>query len=100
MMGRRRRDDYPLSMIVLSALAAVGLVSIAVAWRGLAASLSVSVQIPYAVSGVMGGVALLGFALGLLSVQASRRAAAVERADMDRLVNASAELLADVRAGM
>jgi hypothetical protein len=85
------------SLIVLAALALAGLISIAVAWRTLADSTVVALQLPYAVSGVIGGVAVLGFALGLLSVQATRRREAIERAQFNRLVVASADLLAQLQ---
>jgi hypothetical protein len=70
-----------------------------VAWRGLAASLVVALQLPYAASGALGGLAVLGFALGILTIQATRRAEARERAEFGRLVDATADLLGALRAG-
>ncbi len=90
---------YRRSILVLAAIALAGLVSVAVAWESLADSLLVSVQLPYAVSGALGGLALLGFALGLIAIQAARRAAANEREQFRRLATAAADLLADVRRG-
>ena len=84
-------------MVVLTALVVAGLVGIGVAWRGLAASLIVAIQLPYLVSGAMGGIALIGFALALISIQATRRNEAVERAEMARFGRAAAELLGALR---
>ena len=91
------RDPYTVSVTVLVVLAAAGLAGIVIGWRGAAASLVVSVQLPYIVSGVIGGVALLGFALGLLIIQVRRRREALERAEFDRVVRAAADLLAAAR---
>jgi hypothetical protein len=101
MMQRRRAfaDPFVVSVTVLLLLAAAGLAAVGLGWRGAAASLSVSVQITYIVSGVFGGVALLAFALGLLRVQARRRCAALRRADVDRVVVAAARALAAARGG-
>jgi hypothetical protein len=96
-MNDARRDPFVLVIGVIAALVVAGLIGLGVAWRGLANELDVSVQLPYAVSGALGGLALLGFALGVGSIQASRRAAAQERAEFDRVVTAAAELLAAVR---
>jgi len=91
------RDPYTVSVTVLVVLAAAGLAGIAIGWRGAAASLVVSVQLPYVVSGVIGGLALLGFSLGLLIIQVRRRREAERRADFDRVVRAAADLLAAAR---
>jgi hypothetical protein len=96
---RRALDDpFTVSVTVLVVLAAIGLTGIAVGWRGAAASLNVSVQLPYIVSGVMGGLALLGFSLGLLMIQARRRQEARRRDDFDRVVRAAADVLAAARS--
>jgi hydroxymethylglutaryl-CoA reductase len=96
-LRRALNDPFTVSVAVLGFLAAAGLAGIAIGWRGAAASLVVSVQLPYIVSGVIGGVALLGFSLGLLLVQARRRQEARRRNDFDRVVQAAAALLAAVR---
>ena len=92
------RDPFAVSVIVLGVLAVTGLVGIAVGWKGAAAELDVSVQVPYIVSGAIGGLALLGFSLGLLLIQARRREEARRRADLQRVVRAAADVLAAVRA--
>ena len=93
------RDDSRCRWRLLVALMVAGFVAIGVGWRGVAGSLVVAVQLPYAVSGLFGGIAVIGFAAGLMSLQLSRRREAQERAEFARLVSASADLLAAVRAG-
>jgi hypothetical protein len=96
-LRRALRDPFTVSVTVLVVLAAGGLAGIGIGWRGAAASLNVSVQLPYIVSGVIGGLALLGFSLGLLLVQARRRQEARRRAEFDRVVRAAADVLAAAR---
>ena len=99
-MSKLRRalaDPYWVSVIVLAVLALGGLAAVAVGWRGAAAESDVSVQLPYIVSGAIGGLALLGFGLGLLLIQARRRQEARRRADVQRVVRAAADVLAAVR---
>ena len=93
------RDEFRGSVAVLIALLVIGFVAIAIGWRGVAASAIVSVQLPYAISGLFGGIAVVGFAGGLLSVQLARRREAEERAELARVVTAAADLLAAVRGG-
>jgi hypothetical protein len=91
-------DPFAVSVAVLGALVVAGFVGVAVGWKGAAASLDVAVQLPYVVSGAVAGLATIGLAAGLLLVQARRRDEALERAEMDRLVRAAADLLAAVRS--
>jgi hypothetical protein len=90
-------NPFAVSVGVLVLLAAAGLAVLGLGWKGAAASLDVSVQITYLVSGAFGGLAVLAFALGLLRVQARRRRAARRRAELDRVVVAAARLLATAR---
>jgi len=92
------RDPFAVSIVVLLLLAAAGLAGIAIGWSGAAGSLVVSVQLPYIVSGMIGGVALLGFSLGLLIIQARRHREAQRRAGFDRVVLAAADVLAAARS--
>jgi hypothetical protein len=91
------RDPYSVSIVVLLVLAAAGLAGLGIGWAGAAGSLVVSVQLPYIVSGVIGGAALLGFSLGLLIIQARRHREAQRRVQFDRVVRAAADLLAAAR---
>jgi hypothetical protein len=91
------RDPFVASMAVLVALVLTALVGLGVAWKGAAATLVVALQLPNIVAGAVGGLALLGFALGLVLVQARRRDEAVRRAEFDRVVRAAADVLAAAR---
>ncbi len=97
MIGRLRRDPFVGFVVAVVALVAAALIAVGVAWKGLADSDLVSVQLSYAASGVLGGLGLLGFALGVGSIQATRRGEARERAELDRVVVVAADLLAAVR---
>jgi hypothetical protein len=92
-----KRDPVAVSVAVLGALVLTGFGVLGLAWRGLAARLVVALQVPWVVSGALGGVALVGFALALIAVQTGRRARAQELADFERVVAAAAGLLAVVR---
>lgn len=94
---RALRDPFVTSVAVLGALVVAGLVGVGVAWKGAAASLVVAFQLPYIVSGAMGGLALVGFAAGLLLIQVRRREEARRRAEFHRVVRAAADLLAAAR---
>lgn len=64
---------------ILVGLLAAGFTSIALGYRAAAATLVVALQTPYAVSGGIIGLALVGTALALLSVHIDRVEAATER---------------------
>lgn len=91
------RDPYVVSCAVLVGLVLAGIVGVGVGWKGAAASLVVAFQLPYIVSGAMGGLALAGFACGLLLIQVRRRQEAQRRAEFDRVVRAAADVLAAAR---
>jgi hypothetical protein len=90
-------DPWLASVGVLVVAAATGFVAMVLAWRGAAARVSVADQVPFVVSGAMGGLALVAFALAVLVVQVRRRAEALRRADLARLRTAVAELAVEVR---
>lgn len=94
---RALRDPFAVSVGILVALAAGGLVGVWTGWRGAAASLDVAVQLPYVVSGALGGLSVTGFAAGLILVQLRRREEARRRAELQRVVEGAAELLGSVR---
>jgi hypothetical protein len=73
---------------VLAGLVMVGLGMIAFGAIGVSSSNDPTIQLPYAVSGGLGGLALIGLSLGLLLVHDGRRDAAVERAELERLARA------------
>lgn len=96
-LQRSLRDPFVVSVALLVVLAAGGLAGVGFGWRGAAASLDVSVQLPYIVSGAIGGLALVGFSAGLLLIQVRRRREAKRRAELQRVVEAAVDLLASVR---
>ena len=53
------RDPIMASALVAGALVVAGFAAMVLAWRGAAATLDVPVQVPYLVSGGIGGLALL-----------------------------------------
>ena len=80
--------------LVLSAVAASAFVAIYLAWDGAAHTPYVPYQVPYLVSGGLGGLALLVLGLGLLDVHVNRVEAARRRADTDVVLRQAVELLA------
>jgi hypothetical protein len=90
-------DPWLVSVGVLVAAVGTGFVAMAIAWRGAAARISVAEQVPYIVSGAMGGLALVVFSLAVLVVQVRRRAEAIRRADLGRVRAAVADLAAEIR---
>lgn len=89
----RLRDPLVLSVIVGAALVVAGFVVIGLAWRGAAATLHVGIQLPYVVSGGLGGLALVFLGVGVLHIQGSRWLAAKERGHMERVRGKAASLL-------
>jgi len=89
-------DAIMASALVAGALVVAGFAAMALAWRGAAATLDVPVQVPYLVSGGIGGLALLIAAATIVDVQVGRHLAARERAAFDAVV---AEMRDRVRAG-
>jgi hypothetical protein len=87
-LRRAAADPMVGSVVVSLALIATGFATIALGWRGTATTLDVAEQVTYIVSA---GIAAIGFVttgLSVLLVQRGRRAAAIERAVLNRLVSA------------
>jgi hypothetical protein len=91
-MRRALADRGVRAALVLAAVAAAGLAGLGLAWRGAAATLGVWVQMPFVVSGAIGGAALAGCFLGLLGVHLERRAAASERSLLEAALASAAEI--------
>ena len=72
--------------LVLVAAAAAGVAVLGLAWSGVAAKLVVSLQIPYVVSGAIGGLAVAGASLAILAVHMERRRSAEDRAELDDVI--------------
>ena len=82
-------DPYRRSIIISIALILGGFVAIGLAWHGAARSLIVAEQLPYLVSGGVGGLALIAAGAGVLAVQSSRYWNARERKRLDHLISLS-----------
>ena len=93
------RDPGIQATIVLALLAVAGFVMLALGWRGGARTVYVPFQIAWFVSGGMGGLALLGMALGAWSIHLGRRTDAAHRMDVEDVVRDVASLAEDLRTG-
>jgi hypothetical protein len=87
------RDPFIAAVVLLTVLVAGGVLMLALAWKGSAALVRVSDQLPYLVSGGLGGLALAAFALSLLAIQRRRWLEAQRRARFERVVQMASEVL-------
>ena len=87
------QDPAFSSLALFTGVVLAGFVSIAVGWKVAARTLFVPSQIPPLISGGLGGVALVLIGAGLLSVQSDRRAAALERAQTEDLLDEASALV-------
>ncbi len=94
---RWSKDPAAPSLLLFASLVVGGFVAIGLGWRVAARTLFVPFQIPALVSGAMGGFALVLLGAGLLSIQSGRRAAAVERAETEGLLDDMAALVEAVK---
>ncbi|HET9732350.1 MAG TPA: hypothetical protein VFP54_06695 [Acidimicrobiales bacterium] len=76
----------------------MGLVSLFLAWNGLAHTADIGRELPYVISGGFAGVTMIGTALSLASIQVRRRAEAVDRLGFSQLLETAAALLDAARA--
>jgi hypothetical protein len=87
------RDPRVSTTLAFAVLATAGLLLFAVAWRGVAGTLFVVLQLPWVVSGAFAGMAVLGLSLGMLVVHLDRTEAAAERAALASLQRDALRLL-------
>jgi len=85
-MGRTMADPFARSIGLAVALIVGGFVAIAIGWRGVARSIVVAEQLPYLVSGGLGGLALICAGAGLLTIQLTRYWNARERQRLDAIL--------------
>lgn len=85
-LGPAFADPAAVSMVVAAGLCVVGLVTILLGWRGAAATLFVPDQVPYLVSGGLGGTGLVIAGAGILHAQLRRRFAADERHHLESVL--------------
>lgn len=78
--------------LVFAAIAAAGFAGLGIAWHGASATLGVYNQMPFVVSGGIGGIALAGTFLGLLAVHSERRAAATDRLWLEDAISSATEI--------
>jgi hypothetical protein len=83
--------------LALLGVALAGFVGIVLAWRGVAARLYVSLQLPFVVSAAFGGAALAAAAVVLLAIHLDRRDRATHRGEVDELVRAAAAVAEAIR---
>ena len=86
------------SILVLGGVALVGLVSLSLAWQGVAHTADIARELPYVISGGFAGVTMIGTCLALASIQARRRCEAMDRESFSRLLSTAAALLEVARA--
>lgn len=78
----------------MAGLVVAGFVTLGFAWRSVARTIYVALQVPGMVSGGLGGLALIGLGATLLAVQLGRRDAAREQRVTDELLDEVAGLVA------
>lgn len=92
MIDPARRATWIGITLTITGFALLGL-----AWSDVAPLLEVYLQVPYAVSGAIGGLALLGTGLAILTAQLSRVLGAVEHRETEEVLEAVRGLLGALR---
>jgi hypothetical protein len=91
---RALRDPRVSTTLVLAVAVVVGFLLVVQGYRGTAATLYVPFQVPYLMSGVVAGLALLGAGLALLGTHLERTEASEERREVADLQRDVLRLLA------
>lgn len=91
------RDRGRRPYAVFGALVLAGFVVLAVSWRGVAREADVALQIPYVVSGGLGGIGLILVGCALTAVQVARRSAVNQQLQLDVVIQAVESLTRDLR---
>jgi uncharacterized membrane protein len=86
-------DRFVMSCFIAFLLLVGGFASFFLAWNGSASTVAVGVQLAYLASGGLGGFALIGFGVGLLYTQISRRLAAHEDLEWQIVLDRALALL-------
>ncbi len=86
-------DPAAPSLLLFTGVILTGFVAIAVGWKVAARTLFVPSQIPAVVSGGLAGIALVLIGAALLTVQADRRNAALERVQTEDLLDEATALV-------
>ena len=90
---RLATDPFARSLALAVLMIAGGFVAIFIGYRGAARSVNVAVQLPYAISGGVGGIALILTGAGVIAIQSSRYWAARERQWLDVIATRSADVM-------
>jgi hypothetical protein len=98
-MPEQLHDPGVQALAVLALLAVAGFVILGLAWRGVARTVYVPLQVPWVVSGSFAGLAVLGMAYGAISIHLGRREDAVHRSEVEDLVRSAATLAEELRTG-
>jgi hypothetical protein len=91
------REPFHLTTALAVGFVLGGFALIGFAWNGAARLTLVALQLPYVVSGGLGGLLLAGTGLALLGVQASRSEGAEQRRELDGVLDVVASVLAQRR---
>ena len=91
---RALRDPRVSTTLILGGLVVGGFFLLMLAWRGVAATLFVVLQLPWVTSGAFAGMAVIGTGLALLVTHLNRAEAAAERAELASLQRDALRLLA------
>ena len=97
LLRRLLADPVAPGLLLFAGLVAAGFVAIGIGWSVAARTLIVPFQTPAVVSGGMGGLALVLTGSALAAIQLGRRAAAIERAEVDSILDAAADLVERLR---
>lgn len=87
------RDPAFPSLALFAGIVLAGFLAIGFGWRVAARTLFVPAQVPAIVSGGLAGLALVLIGAGLITVQAERRASALERAQTEDLLDEASALV-------
>lgn len=90
---RRACEPFYVTVIIACGLIAGGFAILALSWRGVARLMLVPLQLPFLVSGGVGGVALIGIGAAILGIQLARYQRAKERREIEDLLMAATDLL-------
>ena len=85
-------DPFASTLVATTLLGVAGVVAIVLGAIGAADAATLDAQLPFVVSGGLGGLALVIVAAGLYSIQRRRFAAARRRIQLDRVLHAAVAL--------
>jgi hypothetical protein len=87
------------AVVVLALIAIAGFVTMVFAYRGVAKTIYVPLQVPWILSGGFAGLCLVSFAFAAWHIHIGRRDDAVYRQEFERFAKTTAELAERMRVG-